>query len=63
MVLLLVGGLLLAFGLIIKLIPTRHNRQDERVQAYNRTLSPLLTAMMVGGLGLIAVGILSIAVG
>jgi hypothetical protein len=35
------GGLLLTFGVIIKLVPTTHNRRDERVKAYNRTLNPL----------------------
>lgn len=57
MSLLLAGVLLLAFGLIIKLIPTKHNRADERVIAYNRALNPLMTAMIVAGVFLIIAGI------
>lgn len=50
----LMGGLLVAIGVVIRLIPTKYHRQDERVIAYNRTLDPLLAAMIVVGLALIA---------
>ena len=58
--LLLTGVLLLVFGAVIKLIPTRYNRQDSRVVDYNKTLGPLMTAMMVGGLSLIIAGVVAL---
>ncbi len=57
--LLLTGLLLLAFGLIIKFIPTKYNRGDERVIAYNRTLNPLMTAIIVAGVFLIITGVVT----
>lgn len=59
MELLLAGLLFLAFGLIIKLIPTKHNRGDERVIAYNKALNPLMTAMIVAGVLLIIAGLVA----
>lgn len=58
--LLLTGVLLLAFGGVIKLIPTRYNRKDSRVVDYNKRLDPLMTAMMVGGLLLIIAGVVAL---
>jgi hypothetical protein len=61
MALLLMGALLLAFGVIIKLVPTKDSRRDDRVDAFNRTLNPLLTAMIVAGAVLLAAGLVNLA--
>lgn len=59
MKLLLAGVLFLAFGSIVKLIPTKHNTRDERVIAYNKALNPLMTAMIVAGVLLIIAGLVT----
>lgn len=57
---LLAGGLLFAIGLIVALLPTSHNAQDERVIAIRRTLKPILMAMMVSGVLIMAGGLLTL---
>ena len=59
--LLLGGGLIFLFGLILRLLPTSHNAQDERVIAIRRTSKPIIMAMMVFGILLMGAGLLTLA--
>ncbi len=57
---LLAGGLIFTIGLILTLLPTSHNAQDERVIAIRRTLKPIRMAMMVSGILLMGGGLLTL---
>lgn len=58
MALLIMGGIIFLFGLVMKLVPTVHNKDDERVIAYNKMLDPVMTVMMAVGGVLIAAGVI-----
>ncbi len=59
--LLLGGGLIFLFGLLLRLLPTSHNAQDERVIAIRKTSKPIIVAMMVSGVLLMVGGLLTLA--
>ncbi len=54
--LILVGAVIFGFAALVRLVPTIAHKQDERVISVNRTLKPVLSIMMVGGLLIMTVG-------